>query len=147
MKRPTHEADMMKLALSDSVAPKLAKKLMELEKQGIKDFTAAVIAVAAERDPEFWGNLADHVQLAEAVKNELLRLRRENKPVPRSLLKAVREASVRLGFELARSYHILCSGYAGINIVYGYNEKYIIVELLNERGRVVETFELPISEG
>jgi len=148
-KRPTHEADAMKLFLADSVAPRLAEKLVELRGKGLKGdqlFVGAVIALS--RDPEFWANLAEHAKLAEAAKNELLRLREAGRPVSRSWLKALREAAARLGFEPMKSWDILVDGFAGIKITTDLAvdcARKVFVDIFDGRRRV-ETFELPVAE-
>jgi len=152
MKRPTHESDAMKLFLADSVAPRLASKLQQLRSKGLRGdqlFVAAAISLSAEMSPEFWADFTDHIKLAEAARDELLRLRAEGKPVPRGWLKALREASARLGFEPMKPWHVLTSGCVGIKVTADLAVDYarkVIVELLDERGRVVERFDLPVAE-
>jgi hypothetical protein len=91
-KRPTHESDMTTLFLSDSVAPKAAEKIIELEKKGLRGdqlFAATAIALSFERDPEFWRRFSDVVKFESELLDYLETLRREGKPVSRAFLEQV----------------------------------------------------------
>jgi hypothetical protein len=106
------------------------------------DFTTALLDTAAEMSPQFWTGFSDHMKLAQAVKEELLRLRRDNKAVPRRWLKAIREASARCGFEPARSWTVIVNGLVGIKVHTDLSvdqARRVLVQVNGER------FELPVQ--
>jgi hypothetical protein len=136
---------MMALATSESVAPAFARNLKELAGRGLtgdQPFLSAAISLSAERSAEFWRAVAGHIELAENVKEELLRLHREGKPVPRSFLRAVREAAARLGYE-GRPWDVLRDGMVGIEVRANAAIDYATRVWVKVAG---ERFELEVSE-
>jgi len=92
-KRPTHENDMMSLFLSDDVAPKVVRKLVELEKslRGDQLFVATAISLSMERDPEFWKHFSNVIEFENELLKCLEALHREGRPVSRAFLQRVQQ--------------------------------------------------------
>jgi hypothetical protein len=130
-KRPTHESDAMSLFLSDSVAPTVAKKLLELEKKGLRGdqlFAATAISLSIERDPEFWKRFSDVIEFEDKLLRYLETLREEGKPVSMAFLRQVQQRYA----EEIRPYRpkqwVIWKGAFDIELFELSKERYIIVK-------------------
>jgi hypothetical protein len=143
-KRPTHESDAMKIFMSDSVAPEI---LPLLQKHG--DFAAAAIAYSVRRSPDFWRNIAIDIVYSRAMLNFFQKLRRECKPIRREWLRRIKSFASRYNDDVAAKPSLyLHSVLAGVKAWSVYVPEYateVIVDILDERGRRVESFKLMIE--
>jgi hypothetical protein len=143
-KRPTHESDAMKIFLSDSVAPEF---LPLLQRYG--DFAVAVIAYSAQRNPDFWRNIAIDIVYSRAMLNFFQKLRRECKPIRREWLRRIKSFASRYNDDVAaKPVLYLSSAIAGVKAWSVFTIDYakeLIVDVLDERGRKKESFKLMIE--
>jgi hypothetical protein len=134
----------MKIFMSDSVAPEF---LPLLRQHG--DFAAAAIAFSAQRSPEFWNSLLAYVRYCAVMKDFFTRLRRENRPLKREWLIRIKAFAAKFDDDVrVKPSLYLRSVYAGIEAWSVYIPEYtgeIIVDILDERGRRVERFRLPVA--
>ena len=111
-RRPTHESDMLKITLSDDVAPKFIQYLVKH-----RDFVAALIDFSADIDKEWWKNLEEYVVFAEEVYRYLERLHREGRAIERGVLLKIREIAKRYDENVAqRNNLIILSALAGVKV-------------------------------
>ena len=112
-RRPSRESDMLKIALSDAVAPKFAQYISKYR----GDFVAAVIAYSADLDKEWWEDLAEYVAFCEEVRRHLERLHQEGRPIKRSVLLKIKEIAAKYDENVRRSkFLILASALAGVKV-------------------------------
>jgi len=129
-KRPTHESDMMSLFLSDDVAPKVARKLVELEKKGLegdKLFVATAISLSFERDPEFWKKFADTLEFENSLLQYLEAHHREGKPVSRAFLEQVQQRYAE-EIKLKPKQWVIWRGAFDVLLFEFSREKYVVVK-------------------
>ena len=142
-KRPTHESDAMKIFMSDSVAPEILPLL-----QQYGDFAAAAVAYSARQSPEFWNSLFVYTRYCAAMRGFFERLRAEGKPLKREWLKRIKAFAARFDDNVAAKPSLyLHSVLAGIKAWSVYVPEYtseIVVDILDEKGRRVERFRLPV---
>ena len=130
-KRPTHESDMMSLFLSDSVAPSAAKKLLELEKQGLKGhqlFAATAIALSFEQNPEFWEEFMETLQFEEALLKYLESLHREGKSIKKELLQRIQQRYAETIAPFKPKSWVIWKGAFDVELFELSKEKYVIVK-------------------
>jgi hypothetical protein len=143
-KRPTHESDAMKIFMSDSVAPELAKLALQYG-----DLAAAAIAFSAQRSPEFWNAFLIYTKYCVVMKEFFIRLHRENRPLKREWLIRIKRFAAKFDDNVAaRPTLYLNNAIAGIKVWSVYVPEYateVIVDILDERGRRVESFRLMIE--
>jgi len=142
-KRPTHESDAMKIFLSDSVAP----EILPLVKQ-YGDLAAAAIAYSARLSPEFWNSLLVYTRYCAAMLNFFRRLKAEGKPLKREWLLRIKRFAAKFDDNVAaRPSLYLLSTFAGVKAWSVYAPEHadeVIIDILDERGRKVERFRLPV---
>jgi len=110
-RRPTHESDMLKMTLSDAVAPSFVQYLVKHR----GDFVAAVIDFSADLDKEWWEDLAEYVAFCEEVRKYFEQLKKEGRPIKRDVLLKIKEIAMRYDENVRRSkFLILSSALAGI---------------------------------
>jgi hypothetical protein len=142
-KRPTHKSDAMKLILSDSVAPKLVEKLVELEKQGLKGdalLASTAIALSMERDREWWDKFIDVLEFEDALLKKLEALHREGKPVSMAFLRQVQQRYAEEIKPYKPKPWEIWRGAFNVTLCEFKDEKYIIVKRYKEF-----EFELPVE--
>jgi hypothetical protein len=142
-KRPTHESDAMKVLLSDSVAPELAKLALQYG-----DVAAAAIAYSAKLSPEFWNSLLTYTRYCAAMLSFFRKLHRENRPLKRDWLIRIKAFAAKFDDNVAaRPTLYLLNAIAGIKVWSVCVPEYaneIIIDVYDERGRRVERFRLPV---
>jgi len=144
-RRPTHEADMMKVVLSDDVAPRFAQYISKYH----GDFVAAVIAYSADLDKEWWEGLAEYVAFCEEVRKYFERLHQEGRPIKRDVLLRIREVAMRYDENVQNNkFLVLLSALAGIKADTLVLPEYAsAVRVYIQKGKWWEkTFELPIAD-
>jgi len=142
MKRPTHESDAMKLFLSDSVAPSLVPRLVELEKKGLKGdalFVASALSLSMERDREWWSKFADTLQFESALLEYLEGLHREGKSIKKELLQQIQQRYAETIAPFRPKSWIIWKGAFDVELFEFSKEKYIVVKGQGFR------FEIPVE--
>jgi len=142
-KRPTHESDAMKIFMSDSVAPEILPLL-----QQYGDFAAAAVAYSARQSPEFWNSLFVYTRYCAAMRGFFERLRAEGRPLKRKWLLRIKRFAAKFDDNVAaRPSLYLLSTFAGVKAWSVYAPEHadeVIIDILDERGRKVERFRLPV---
>jgi hypothetical protein len=141
-KRPSHESEMASLFLSDNVAPKAVRKIVELEKKGLRGnglFVATAIALSAENDPEFWRRFAETLEFERKLLEYLEALYREGKPVSRAFLEQVQQRYAEEIAPFRPKPWVVWKGAFDVSLFEFKDEKYIIV-----KGRKFE-FKIPVE--
>jgi len=142
-KRPTHESDAMKIFLSESIAPEI---LPLLQKHG--DFAAAAVAYSARQSPDFWNSLLVYTRYCAVMRKFFERLHKENRPLKRAWLLRIKRFAAKFDDNVAaRPSLYLLNTLAGVKAWSVYAADYateLIVDVLDERGRRVERFRLPV---
>jgi hypothetical protein len=133
----------MKIFMSDSVAPEILPYVMRYG-----DLAAAAIAYSAQRSPDFWNSLLVYTKYCAAMRRLFERLRAEGKPLKREWLLRIKRFAAKFDDNVAAKPSLyLRNVFAGIeawSIYIPERTKEINVYILDERGRRVERFSLPV---
>jgi len=145
MKRPTHESDMLKVVLSDDVAPSFVQYLAKHR----GNFVAALIDFSANIDKEWWKNLEEYVAFCEEVRKYFERLHEEGRPIKRDVLLRIREVAMRYDENVRNNkFLVLLSSLAGIKVDVAVLPEYAksVRVYRNDGGWWKKIFELPIAD-